>query len=664
MTNKKLKLADIAELAGVSKSTVSFVLNGHAKKHRINQTTVEKVEQIARDNNYSPSIYARALKSQKTYTAGLVIPDLANMGFARIAKKLEQLCRSNGYQLLIASSEDDPQLEKQAIESLVDRQVDVLLIATSMTDDSFFAQIRSSAPIILFDRVVENGTFTSIKTDAKGATEQVVTQLVEGLDECIYIGGQLELSPSKERFAGFKSGLEKAGVPFSADKVFSKDYQPQSGYQMLEQAVTEGRDYLSHRESSRLLDLYDIPCVNSRYANDIGEVVDAAKHLGGSVAVKALHKDNVYPFCYDETSSQRWKDLALDLYSINEVRHSATKLAYRVSERYRDDETHGYCVQQMKRGFQSMQVNLGVTRDPTFGPVILFGAGGYTTDVLADRQVMLPPLNMALARELVNRSRISKIVRESSYQPEKDIDQICEVLCKISEMVVDLPQLESLEINPLLLNKRGVLAVDMAASISAEPAKLSISPYPEHLTENIQLKRSKRPAIVRAIRGEDEPNHLAFYNTLSPESIRMRYFYSRGVPTHQELAYWTQIDYDREMAFIISAEKEDRSGYETLGVVRAVTDADNIRSEFSVVIRDELQGEGLGVILMQKIIDYCRSRGTLQIVGSTLPSNRGMQGLAKKLGFQNSYNMEEDVVDMKMTLNEASEDWQIYRLQH
>ncbi|MCG9750512.1 LacI family DNA-binding transcriptional regulator [Vibrio brasiliensis] len=239
MTKKKLKLADIAELAGVSKSTVSFVLNGHAKKHRINQTTVEKVEQIARDNNYSPSIYARALKSQKTYTAGLVIPDLANMGFARIAKKLEQLCRSNGYQLLIASSEDDPQLEKQAIESLVDRQVDVLLIATSMTDDSFFAQIRSSAPIILFDRVVENGTFTSIKTDAKGATEQVVTQLVEGLDECIYIGGQLELSPSKDRFAGFKSGLEKAGVPFSAAKVFSKDYQPQSGYQMLEQAVTE-----------------------------------------------------------------------------------------------------------------------------------------------------------------------------------------------------------------------------------------------------------------------------------------------------------------------------------------------------------------------------------------------------------------------------------------
>lgn len=239
MSNKKLKLADIAQLAGVSKSTVSFVLNGHAKKHRINQATVEKVEQIARENNYSPSLYARALKSQKTYTAGLVIPDLANMGFARIAKSLEQLCRSSGYQLLIACSEDDPEMEKQAIESLLDRQVDVLLVATSMTDASFLEQIRPSTPIILFDRVLESRVFSSIKTDALAATEQVVTQLVEGLDECVYIGGQLELSPSKERFAGFKSGLEKAGVVLSATKVFTKDYQPKSGYQMLDQAVTE-----------------------------------------------------------------------------------------------------------------------------------------------------------------------------------------------------------------------------------------------------------------------------------------------------------------------------------------------------------------------------------------------------------------------------------------
>jgi acetyltransferase len=167
---------------------------------------------------------------------------------------------------------------------------------------------------------------------------------------------------------------------------------------------------------------------------------------------------------------------------------------------------------------------------------------------------------------------------------------------------------------------------------------------------------------MRAIRGEDEPNHLEFYNKLSPQSIRLRYFYSRGIPTHQELANWTQIDYDREMAFIITAPREDGDGMETLGVVRAVTDADNVQAEFSVVIRDDLQGEGLGVALMNKVIDYCKSRGTLQILGSTLPNNKGMQNLAKKLGFTNSYNAEEEVVDMRMMLNEPSEDWQRLRL--
>jgi acetyltransferase len=433
--------------------------------------------------------------------------------------------------------------------------------------------------------------------------------------------------------------------------------------QMLQQAQADGRDYLTHAESCQLLDLYEIPTPNTGYAEDIAGVVDIARQMGGSVAVKALHRDNVYPFCYDSVAHQRWRDLALDLYSISEVRHATTKLAYRVGERYVPDDTYGFVVQQMKRGFQSMQVNVGITRDPVFGPLMLFGVGGYTIDVLADRSIMLPPLNFALARQLVKRSRVYNIIAENSYQVERDVDHLCEMLIRLSEMAVDLPELKCLEINPLLLNKRGLLAVDCAVSLG-EPAQLSISPYPEYLTEQVTLKRSGRAATLRAIRGEDEPAHLEFFNQLSPESIRLRYFYSRGVPNHAELATWTQIDYDREMAFIVTAPKLSGAGFETLGVVRAVTDADNIRSEFSIVVRDDMQGEGLGVMLMQKTIDYCRARGTLQLVGSTMPSNKGMQGLARKLGFKISYNMEEDVVDMKMMLNEPTEDWQIYRLQH
>lgn len=432
--------------------------------------------------------------------------------------------------------------------------------------------------------------------------------------------------------------------------------------QLVDDALEQGRDYLHHAQACELLELYGIPVAHSYYADTVEGVVAVAKQLGGSVAVRALHCENVYPFSYDEKVRQRWRDLALDLYSITEVKHAITQLEYRVRERFSEDQIMGFCVQQMKRGFQSLQINVGITRDPVFGPLLLFGAGGYTVDVLADRQLMLPPLNQALARALVQSSRAYEIICENSYQIERDVDQLCDLLIKLSEMVVDLPHIAGLEINPLLLNKRGLLVVDVAVSV-AEPVRLAISPYPEHLTETIRLHRSGRPAVVRAIRGEDEPDHLEFYKHLSPESIRMRYFYSRGVPTHQELANWTQIDYDREMAFVVSAPREGQPGNETLAVVRAVTDADNVRSEFSIVIRDDVQGEGVGVVLMQKIIDYCRSRGTLQLYGSTLPSNKGMQTLARKMGFKTRFNAEEDVVDMVMMLNEPTEEWQMYRLQ-
>lgn len=239
MTIKKVKLADIAELAGVSKSTVSFVLNGHAQKHRINEQTVNKVQAIAKANNYSPSSYARALKSKQTYTAGLVIPDLTNMGFATIAKHLETYCRAAGYQLLIASSDDDLETEMAAIQSLIARQVDLLLVASSMTDPSYLEQIGQNTPVILFDRVIKGTTLSSVTTDAAAATQQVVEQLVQGVDECIYIGGQLELSPSIDRFTGYQAGLKGAGLEFKAAHVFSQDYQPQSGYQILAQAFQE-----------------------------------------------------------------------------------------------------------------------------------------------------------------------------------------------------------------------------------------------------------------------------------------------------------------------------------------------------------------------------------------------------------------------------------------
>ncbi|GAL16728.1 sucrose operon repressor ScrR LacI family [Vibrio maritimus] len=237
--SKKLKLADIAELAGVSKSTVSFVLNGHAEKHRINKETVARVLRVVDENNYSPSVYARALKSKKTQTFGLVIPDLTNMGFAAIAKSLEQLSLASGYQLLIASTDDDPSQEKKAVANLIERQVDGMMVASCLDNDDYYQTLTKETPIVFFDRGFESERFSVVTTNAYDSTKEIVFELTGNAQECAFIGGQLSLSPSRERYQGFVDALKERELLLQPELVFNQDYQPQSGYDMMQQCVEQ-----------------------------------------------------------------------------------------------------------------------------------------------------------------------------------------------------------------------------------------------------------------------------------------------------------------------------------------------------------------------------------------------------------------------------------------
>lgn len=237
--SKKLKLADIAKLAGVSKSTVSFVLNGHAEKHRITKETVERVLRVVQENNYSPSVYARALKSKKSSTFGLVIPDILNLGFASIAKELERLCLASGYQLLLASTDDDPETEMRAVDNLISRQVDGIMIASCLTSDAFYSGLPDDLPIVFFDRSFESSDFNMVTTDAYDATRLLLTEHTKNVAECVFIGGQLELSPSKERYQGYVDALATNQIPLNQNLVFNRDYQPSSGYDMMAACVDE-----------------------------------------------------------------------------------------------------------------------------------------------------------------------------------------------------------------------------------------------------------------------------------------------------------------------------------------------------------------------------------------------------------------------------------------
>jgi acetyltransferase len=298
-----------------------------------------------------------------------------------------------------------------------------------------------------------------------------------------------------------------------------------------------------------------------------------------------------------------------------------------------------------------------VAVDPLFGPVILFGHGGTAVEVIADRAVALPPLNIPLARELVARTRVARLLAGYRDRPRADLDAIYDVLGKLSQLVIDLPEVVELDINPLLADAKGVLALD--ARVRVLPPKesgrerLAIRPYPRELEESLEWQGAS--LLLRPIRPEDTEQHLDFLRKLSPEDIRMRVFHTRRYIAPSELARLTQIDYEREMAFI-AVTTGGEGAADTLGVVRAVTDPENARAEFGIVVRSDLKGQGLGSILFDKIIRYCRSRGTRELVGDVLRENTGMLEMARRTGFTRSRSSEPSAVRVALQLQAAAAD--------
>lgn len=429
--------------------------------------------------------------------------------------------------------------------------------------------------------------------------------------------------------------------------------------QQLKNIAAEGRDYLTHEETRQLLNAYEIAVAPVFYPKTPEGAEAMAKEFSGTKALKINHQQNSYPFVYRKHPHKSFTGLVQDLTTPEEVKVAAQDLLEKTQERFPDSKIHSFVLQPMQRGKHSLQLNLGITRDPVFGPVIVFGIGGYKANVLADRRVALPPINYNLAKELILSSHAGQLLLEHSNQPEEDLDKLSSVLVKLSQLCSDQPLIQGLEINPLLINSEELLAIDIQCSLG-EPAYHAIAPYPDDLRRQTTLKDG-REIEVRPIRGEDSTNLLTFHNQLSEESIRFRYFHNKTGLSKSDLSHLTQINYDRQMAFIAEQTHEDGSK-EILGVSRIWTDPDNIRTEFSVIIRDDLQGLGLGSLLMKTIIAYAKGVGTLEMIGKIMVDNHPMRGLMKHLGFKSTYNLDEQVIDSVLTLNEPTSEWQRIRL--
>lgn len=429
---------------------------------------------------------------------------------------------------------------------------------------------------------------------------------------------------------------------------------------LIKQAKEQGRQTLTHSETAQVLEAYGIPTAPSVYLSSPEEALARAAEIPGSKALKVVHEGNCRPYRYRRHPHKISAGLLQDLETPEQVADGVRQLGDKVFEKFPEYAIREYCLQPMQRGKHSMQICAGITRDPVFGPLIVFGIGGYKVNVLADRQVALPPLNMSLAADVVGRTHAASLIREHSADPERDIKHLCQMLVKLSQMASDLGDLRGLEINPLLLNRDGIVAVDFAMDLGT-PARFAIMPYPEELREWVTLKNGWK-VEVRPIRAEDAPLITIFHRQLSEESIRFRYFHNKSDLTQRDLSNLSHINYDRQMAFIAEYVGEDGSK-EMLGVARVWNDPDNIRTEFSVIIRDDLQGLGIGSLLMKKMIDYCTNIGTLEMIGKIMVDNHPMRALMKHLGFKCRYNMEEQVIDAVMRLNEPESEWQRHRLE-
>ena len=396
---------------------------------------------------------------------------------------------------------------------------------------------------------------------------------------------------------------------------------------IVEQVLASGRDMLTEPEAKAVCEAYRIPVVATRTVPaDAEAAAQEAARIGFPVVLKILSEDISH--------KSDVGGVALNLQDAADVRHAATSMLDRVRKVHPKARLEGFTVQQMVKLAKAQELIIGASIDRVFGPIILFGQGGVAVEVTKDSATALPPLNTPLARALIGRTRVARLLKGYRDVPPANEDAVVRTLEAVSQLLADIPELAELDINPLLVNHEGAIALDARVRVSAAcPAgarHFAIQPYPSDLSETLEW--DGRRITIRPVRPEDEPAHRAFIDSLAPDDMRMRFFHSRPRLERTELARLVQIDYTREMAFIATAD--DASGTpQTLGVARAIADPDNVQAEFGIILRADLKGRGLGRLLLQRLIAYQRAAGTQRLVATILAENEGMRALGRRLGF-------------------------------
>jgi len=393
---------------------------------------------------------------------------------------------------------------------------------------------------------------------------------------------------------------------------------------ILRQALADGRSLLSETESKNLLESYGIPVTPTRRAPSAQEAAVQAAQMGFPVVLKLDSPDI--------THKSDAGGVELNLADGEEVRRAFDRIMDNARRYDPQARLRGVTVQPMVRR-QGVELILGAKLDPGFGPVILFGMGGLAAEVMGDRAIGLPPLNRLLARRMIERTKVSRLLTGYRNLPPTDLTILEEVLVRLSQLVVDHPEIVELDINPLLTHAQGCVALD--ARVVVEPAALPsplhlvISPYPAQFERHL-VTRSGLAIQVRPIRPEDGQGMADLFKAFSARTVRLRF----GQPLTQmppdRLARYTQIDYDREMALVVLAENGRE--HELLGVGRVVGEPGRETAELGLSVPDAWQGRGIGRELLANLVAVARARGFQRVEGLVSPDNAVMLGMVQRRG--------------------------------
>ncbi len=488
-------------------------------------------------------------------------------------------------------------------------------------------------------------------TDPMGVARAII-EIVDKLNRsviCCWMG--------EEQVAEARRLLEDAGIPAfrmpeTAIELFhhiSKYYRNQKlllqtpeptrqhgrpeaeGAKMLIEALlAERRKVLSEMESKAILRAFKVPVAQTMVARTATEALLLAEQIGFPIAMKVDSPE--LPHKSDAGG------VRLNIVNAPAVRNAYHDIIDTVSKRHPNAKINGVSIEPFLSRPNGRELMIGVFRDPIFGPVITFGAGGFDVEIFSDRSVALPPLNKFLAKDLIDSTRASKILGQFHNMPPVDREAIKEVLLCISEMVCELPWIMELDLNPLIVDENGAIAadarivIDHAAGASGDRyAHMSIYPYPVHLIQEWQMNDGK-VVTIRPIRPEDADMEQEFVKNMSDESRYYRFMDTLRELTQTMLVRFTQIDYDREMALVATLPAGDGKE-EQMGVARYVVNPDGESVEFALAVGDGWQKCGVGRKLMTALIECARMKGYRAVVGDVLSTNSKMFRLMTSLGF-------------------------------